>query len=84
MAEIYERYESMPRVVISTILHEGGETDDVLQDVFMRLLFLANQRSLRKRARPRIRSRDCPWTQEKIVVPAKGRQHNSQTFSHDR
>jgi hypothetical protein len=28
-AEIYEHFESMLRVVISTILHEGGETDDV-------------------------------------------------------
>jgi hypothetical protein len=28
VAKIYERYESMLRVVISTILHEGGETDD--------------------------------------------------------
>jgi RNA polymerase sigma-70 factor, ECF subfamily len=37
MAAIYERYESMLRVVISTILHEGGETDDVLQDVFIQL-----------------------------------------------
>jgi hypothetical protein len=26
MAAIYERYESMLRVVISSILHEGGET----------------------------------------------------------
>ena len=28
MAAIYERYESMLRAVISSILHEGGETDD--------------------------------------------------------
>ena len=37
MAAIYERYESMLRSVISSILHEGGETDDVLHDVFIQL-----------------------------------------------
>ena len=37
MAAIYERYESMLRAVISSILHEGGETDDVLHEVFMQL-----------------------------------------------
>jgi RNA polymerase sigma-70 factor, ECF subfamily len=37
MAAIYDRYESMLRVVVSSILHEGGETDDVLQDVFIQL-----------------------------------------------
>jgi RNA polymerase sigma-70 factor, ECF subfamily len=37
MAAIYERYESMPRSVISSILHEGGDTDDVLNDVFIQL-----------------------------------------------
>jgi len=37
MTAIYERYESMLRVVISSILHEGGETDDVLHDVFIQL-----------------------------------------------
>jgi RNA polymerase sigma-70 factor (ECF subfamily) len=37
MAAIYERYESMLRAVISSILHEGGETDDVLHDVFIQL-----------------------------------------------
>jgi RNA polymerase sigma-70 factor, ECF subfamily len=37
MAAIYERYESLPRAVISSILHEGGETDDVLHEVFMQL-----------------------------------------------
>jgi RNA polymerase sigma-70 factor, ECF subfamily len=37
MAAIYNRYESMLRAVISRILHEGGETDDVLQDVFIQL-----------------------------------------------
>jgi DNA-directed RNA polymerase specialized sigma24 family protein len=37
MAAIYERYESMLRSVISSILHEGGETDDVLHEVFMQL-----------------------------------------------
>jgi RNA polymerase sigma-70 factor, ECF subfamily len=37
MAAIYGRYESMLRSVISSILHEGGETDDVLNDVFIQL-----------------------------------------------
>jgi RNA polymerase sigma-70 factor, ECF subfamily len=37
MAAIYERYESMLRSVISSILHEGGDTDDVLNDVFIQL-----------------------------------------------
>ena len=37
MAAIYERYESMLRSVISSILHEGGETDDVLHEVFIQL-----------------------------------------------
>jgi RNA polymerase sigma-70 factor, ECF subfamily len=37
IAAIYERYESMLRVVVSSILHEASETDDVLQDVFIQL-----------------------------------------------
>jgi RNA polymerase sigma-70 factor (ECF subfamily) len=37
MAAIYDRYESMLRAVISGILHEGGEADDVLHDVFIQL-----------------------------------------------
>ena len=37
LAAIYERYESMLRAVISSILHEGGETDDVLHEVFIQL-----------------------------------------------
>jgi RNA polymerase sigma-70 factor (ECF subfamily) len=37
MAAIYERYESMLRAVISPILQDGGETDDVLQNVFIQL-----------------------------------------------
>jgi len=37
MGAIYERYESMLRGVIANILHEGGETDDVLHDVFIQL-----------------------------------------------
>ena len=37
LAAIYERYESMLRSVISSILHEGGETDDVLHEVFIQL-----------------------------------------------
>jgi len=37
MAAIYKRYESMLRSVISRILQDGDETDDVLQDVFIQL-----------------------------------------------
>jgi RNA polymerase sigma-70 factor, ECF subfamily len=37
IAAIYERYQSMLRVVVSSILHDAGETDDVLQDVFIQL-----------------------------------------------
>src|ERR1700720_2301018 len=37
MAAIYQRYESMLRAVISPILQDGGETDDVLQNVFIQL-----------------------------------------------
>jgi RNA polymerase sigma-70 factor (ECF subfamily) len=37
MAAIYQRYESMLRAVISAILHEGGETDDVLHEIFIQL-----------------------------------------------
>jgi RNA polymerase sigma-70 factor, ECF subfamily len=37
MAAIYNRYDSMLRAVISRILQDGGETDDVLQDVFIQL-----------------------------------------------
>ena len=37
MQEIYKRYESMLRAVIQSILHEGGETDDALNDVFLQL-----------------------------------------------
>jgi RNA polymerase sigma-70 factor (ECF subfamily) len=37
VAAIYQRYESMLRAVISGILHEGGDTDDVLNDVFIQL-----------------------------------------------
>jgi hypothetical protein len=35
MAAIYERYESTLRPVILNVLHEEGETDDVLHDVFI-------------------------------------------------
>ena len=31
----YERYESTLRTVIISVLHEEGETDDVLHDVFI-------------------------------------------------
>jgi RNA polymerase sigma-70 factor (ECF subfamily) len=37
MAAIYKRYESMLRSVISRILQDGDETDDVLQDVFIQI-----------------------------------------------
>jgi len=37
MAAIYERYESTLRPVILSVLHEEGETDDVLHDVFIQL-----------------------------------------------
>jgi RNA polymerase sigma-70 factor (ECF subfamily) len=37
MAAIYQRYESKLRPVISSILHEGDDTDDVLNDVFIQL-----------------------------------------------
>jgi RNA polymerase sigma-70 factor, ECF subfamily len=37
MAAIYERYESTLRAVIVNVLHEEGETDDVLHDVFLQL-----------------------------------------------
>jgi RNA polymerase sigma-70 factor (ECF subfamily) len=37
MAAIYERYEPTPRPVILSVLHEKGETDDVLHDVFIQL-----------------------------------------------
>src|SRR5258708_20275189 len=35
MAGIYERYEWTLRAVILSVLHEEGETDDVLDDVFI-------------------------------------------------
>jgi RNA polymerase sigma-70 factor, ECF subfamily len=37
MAAIYERYKSTLRPVILSVLHEEGETDDVLHDVFIQL-----------------------------------------------
>ena len=37
MAAIYERYESTLRTVILSVLHEDGETNDVLHDVFIQL-----------------------------------------------
>jgi RNA polymerase sigma-70 factor, ECF subfamily len=37
LAAIYERYESTLRSVIISVLHEDGETDDVLHDVFIQL-----------------------------------------------
>jgi RNA polymerase sigma-70 factor, ECF subfamily len=35
--EIYKRYESTLRPVIENVLHDGGETDDTLNDVFLQL-----------------------------------------------
>ena len=37
MAAIYGRYESTLRAVILSVLHEEGEADDVLHDVFIQL-----------------------------------------------
>jgi RNA polymerase sigma-70 factor (ECF subfamily) len=37
LAAIYKRYESTLRAVILSVLHEEGETDDVLHDVFIQL-----------------------------------------------
>lgn len=37
MAAIYQRYESTLRAVILSVLHEEGETDDVLHDVLIQL-----------------------------------------------
>jgi hypothetical protein len=37
MAAIYQRYESTLRAVILSVLHEEGDTDDVLRDVFIQL-----------------------------------------------
>ena len=35
--EIYERYELALRIVIQSVLHDDGETDDTLNDVFLQL-----------------------------------------------
>ena len=35
--EIYRRYESTLRAVIQSVLHEDGETDEPLNDVFLKL-----------------------------------------------
>jgi len=35
--EIYKRYESALRSVIQSVLHDEGETDDALNDVFVQL-----------------------------------------------
>src|SRR5215475_9885742 len=37
MEEIYQRYEPVLRTVILSVLHEEGEADDVLHDVFLQL-----------------------------------------------
>jgi RNA polymerase sigma-70 factor, ECF subfamily len=37
MEAIYQRYQSTLRAVIHSVLHEEGETDDVLHDVFLQL-----------------------------------------------
>src|SRR6201997_5872413 len=41
--EIYGRYESTLRAVIQSVLHEDGETDDALNDVFLQLWEHANR-----------------------------------------
>jgi RNA polymerase sigma-70 factor, ECF subfamily len=41
--EIYRRYESTLRAVIQSVLHEDGETDDALNDVFLQLWEHANR-----------------------------------------
>src|SRR6202008_4141335 len=35
--EIYKRYESSLRAVVQNVLHDEGETDDTLNDVFLQL-----------------------------------------------
>jgi RNA polymerase sigma-70 factor, ECF subfamily len=35
--EIYKRYQSTLRIVIQNVLHDDGETDDSLNDVFLQL-----------------------------------------------
>jgi RNA polymerase sigma-70 factor, ECF subfamily len=35
--EIYKRYESSLRMAIQSVLHDDGETDDTLNDVFLQL-----------------------------------------------
>jgi RNA polymerase sigma-70 factor (ECF subfamily) len=37
MEQIYQRYESVLRTVILGVLHEEGDADDVLHDVFLQL-----------------------------------------------
>ncbi|MGA8657550.1 MAG: sigma-70 family RNA polymerase sigma factor [Chthoniobacterales bacterium] len=37
MEQIYHRYEPILRTVILSVLHEEGDTDDVLHDVFLQL-----------------------------------------------
>jgi RNA polymerase sigma-70 factor (ECF subfamily) len=37
MEKIYHRYEPILRTVILSVLHEEGDTDDVLHDVFLQL-----------------------------------------------
>jgi len=37
MEQIYQRYEPVLRTVILSVLHEEGDTDDVLHDVFLQL-----------------------------------------------
>jgi hypothetical protein len=47
--EIYRRYESTLRAVIQSVLHEDGETDDALNEVFLQLWIMRTD-SLRKKA----------------------------------
>jgi RNA polymerase sigma-70 factor (ECF subfamily) len=41
--EIYKRYESTLRPVIQSVLHDEGETDDTLNDVFLQLWDQSNR-----------------------------------------
>jgi RNA polymerase sigma-70 factor (ECF subfamily) len=49
MAELYRRYESTLRAVILSVLHEGADVGDVLNDVFLQLWHHANRFAPEKR-----------------------------------
>ncbi len=54
--EIYRRYESTLRAVVQSVLHEDGETDDALNDVFLQLWEHAD-RFIPEKALDRLRRR---------------------------